>query len=290
MEVLLSGLNTYLGRRAMGNLAQENFNVHGIVRDINLFNSTMIEKSTAVVEEVDLLRKGDKFEHFEIKNGLELAIFITHIPSLGEYVNLNLEIITLKNFIQLIRRNNCQRIIYIARLIDKPFIHHIEKVLESSGLTFTLVLKNLAIGKGSVLDKYMHQLINGKFLAYNKSFADIKFNPISALDLLRWIYNVDWNKNFKNALIEIGGPQTITIQEMFRLYKKTLYPQASVKSFKIPGLIIRLFFKNIYHIQKEDQGEFQRLMKKEYPIDNSTWKKIMVFSFTPLEQVIRIDQ
>src|SRR5690606_17714562 len=212
MEVLLSGLNTYLGRRAMGNLTQENFNIHGIVRDAGLFNSTMVEESTGFIEEIDLLRKGDKFEHFKIKEGLVLAIFITHIPCLGVFVNLNLEMITLKNFIQLIRRNGCQRIVYIARLIDKPFIHHIERILKSSGLIFTLVLKNLAIGKGSVLDKYMHQLINGKFLAYNKSFANIKFNPISALDLLRWINNVDWNKNFKNELIEIGGPQTITIQ------------------------------------------------------------------------------
>jgi len=30
MEVLLSGLNSYLGKRAMSNLSREDFNVHGI--------------------------------------------------------------------------------------------------------------------------------------------------------------------------------------------------------------------------------------------------------------------
>lgn len=290
MEVLLSGLNSYLGRRAISNLSREEFNVHGIVRDLDLFKSRMIEEPTGTLKKVDLLRKGKEFEEFRVEGGIGLAIYITHVPTLSEMVNLNLELVTLRNFIDLARANGCNRVVYICRLMDKPFVRDIEALLKLANITYTIVLKNLAIGKGSVLDKYMHQLINGKYLAYDRKFANVKFNPISALDLLRWIYNMDWQKNFLNQIIEIGGPLTVTIQEMYRLYKKTLYPEALVKSFKVPQFAMKLLRNKLYHIQKEDEIEFKRLVEREYPIDNTTWKNIMLFSFTPLEQVIRVDQ
>ena len=290
MEVLLSGLNSYLGNRAMGNLSREDFNVHGIARDLDLFKSKVFESITATLDKVDLLRKGKEFDGFSIDSGIGLSIYITHVPTLGELVNLNLELITLKNFIELTKRNGGRRIVYIARLMDKPFINDIEALLKSSNITYTIVLKNLAIGKGSVLDKYMHRLINGKYLPYDKLFANVRFNPISSLDLLRWIYNVDWDKHFINETIEIGGPSTITVQEMFRLYKKMLYPNADVKSILLPHFIMSLVFRKAYHIHKEDIIDFKRLMEKEYPIDNTSWKNDMLFSFTPLDQVIKLDQ
>lgn len=290
MEVLLSGLNSYLGKRAMSNLSKEDFNVHGIVRDLDLFKSRLFEKITATLDKVDLLRKGKEFDSFKIDSGIGLAIYITHVPTLGEYVNLNLELITLRNFIELTKLNGGSRIVYIARLMDKPYINEVEALLKASNITYTIVLKNLAIGKGSVLDKYMHQLINGKYLPYDKFFANVKFNPISSLDLLRWIYNVDWDKNFNNETIEIGGSSTVTVQEMYRLYKKTLYPNADVKSILLPHFIMSMVFQQAYHIHKEDVIEFKRLMEREYPIDNTSWKNTMLFSFTPLAEVIKLDQ
>ncbi len=290
MEVLLSGLNSYLGKRAMSNLSREDFNVHGIVRDLDLFKSKMIEENTATLDRVDLLRKGKEFDAYKIESGVGLAIYITHVPTLGEFVNLNLELIILKNFIELTKLNGGKRIVYIARLMDKAYIHNIEALLKVSDITYTIVLKNLAIGKGSVLDKYMHRLINGRYLPYDNLYANVKFNPISSLDLLRWIYNVDWNKNFLNKIIEIGGPSTITVQEMYRLYKKTLYPDAEVKSFLLPHFLMSLVFKKAYHIHKEDVIEFKRLMEREYPVDNKSWKNTMLFSFTPLDEVIKFDQ
>ena len=290
MEVLLSGLNSYLGKRAMSNLSREDYNVHGIVRDLDLFKSKVFETVTATLDKVDLLRRGKEFEAYKIESGVGLAIYITHVPTLGELVNLNLELITLKNFIELTKLNGGKRIVYIARLMDKPFIRDIEALLKASNIAYTIVLKNLAIGKGSVLDKYMHILINEKYLPYDNTFANVKFNPISSLDLLRWVYNVDWDKCFINETIEIGGPSTITVQEIYRLYKKTLYPNAEVKSILVPHFIMSLVFKKAYHIHKEDLIEFKRLMEREYPIDNTSWKNEMLFSFTPIDQVIKLDQ
>lgn len=286
MEVLISGLNSYLGKRAISHLHKEDFHVHGIVRDLDLFKSKISEKPTATLNKVDLLRKGSEYEDFNIDKGLDLAIYITHVPELGEMVNLNMEVITLNNFIELTKRNGGKRILYIARLMDKPFISVIRSILEKAEITFTIILKNLAIGKDSVLDRYMRQLLQSKYLPYDSSFANVKFSPISALDLLRWIYNVDWNKNFINTQIEIGGPRTLTVQEMFRLYRKTLFPKSPVKSIKLPHFVMSMCYKKFYHIHREDLVEFKRLMKKEYPIDNSNWKQIILFSFTPLDQVI----
>ncbi|MGO1521027.1 MAG: hypothetical protein ACTHZ1_03945 [Sphingobacterium sp.] len=290
MEVLISGLNSYLGRRAAGHLNREDFHVHGIVRDLTLFKSRMFEEPTASLDKVDLLRKGAEYDAFRVGPAVGLAIYISHVPTLGEVVNLNLELVTLKNFIELAKLNQCRRLIYIARLMDKAYVHHIESALRSFGMDYTIVLKNLAIGKGSVLDRYMHQLINGRYLPYDPRFASVEFNPLSALDLLRWIYTVNWEKEFHEKTIEIGGPTTITVQEMFRLYKKVLYPNATVKSFRLPQFIMRFIFKKMYHVNQEDLIEFRRVMRYEYPIDNSSWKNRILFAFTPLDQVVLQDQ
>src|SRR5690606_1394956 len=110
MEVLISGLNSYLGRRAAGHLNREDFHVHGIVRDLTLFKSSMFEEPTASLDKVDLLRKGAEYDAFRIGSGVGLAIYISHVPSLGEIVNLNLELVTLKNFIELAKANQCRRL------------------------------------------------------------------------------------------------------------------------------------------------------------------------------------
>ncbi|WP_422795329.1 hypothetical protein [Sphingobacterium sp. HJSM2_6] len=274
----------------MSNLNRNEFHVHGIARDLDLLKSRLFEPPTGSLSVVDLLRKGQTYDSFEVKGGIDLSIYITHVPTLAEKIYLNLELITLQNFIQLAIKNHCQRIVYIARLMDKPFIPYIQKVLEDSKLVYTIVLKNLAIGKGSVLDKYMRQMLNSKYLAYDGDIANVKFSPIYALDLLRWIYNVDWTSCFKNEIIEIGGSHVLTIQEMYRMYKKQLYPDSPVKSFRMPSFLMRLLYKKMYHINKEDIVEFNRLMKMEYPIDNSSWKNVVLFSFTPLDQVIKSDQ
>src|SRR5690606_36268381 len=121
--------------RAMSNLHKEDFQVHGLARDVDLFRARSTEELTGTLNKVDLLRKGKEFDEFKLHTNADLAIYITHVPDLGEMVSLNLEVITLSNFIELARRNGCKRIIYIARLMEKSFIHAIKSVLDSCGIT-----------------------------------------------------------------------------------------------------------------------------------------------------------
>ena len=56
MEVLITGLNTYLGRRAVSHLNSEEFRVTGLVRNLELFNKRLNEPVTADLIEIDLFK------------------------------------------------------------------------------------------------------------------------------------------------------------------------------------------------------------------------------------------
>ena len=83
MEVLISGLNSYLGRRAAGHLNREDFHVHGIVRDLTLFKSRMFEEPTASLDKVDLLRKGAEYDAFRVGPAVGLGYLHIACPYVG---------------------------------------------------------------------------------------------------------------------------------------------------------------------------------------------------------------
>ena len=99
-KVLISGLNTYLGRRASCYLQSSDFDVTGLVRNLSLFNRIVKEKVTAKLFELDLLRKGEAFENFEISD-LNFGIYFTQVPSLDNDIQLQLELLKINSKIKI---------------------------------------------------------------------------------------------------------------------------------------------------------------------------------------------
>lgn len=285
--MLISGLNSYLGRRAASNLASEDCQVYGLIRDAKLFELTGFEPVTATLLPVDLLRKEHSYTDCAVAN-LDVGICFAPASSLEDQVSLQVELTRLKNFITLLRTNRCNRVVYFARLVDQNYIRYIEQLFTDYEINYTIVISNISLGKHSLADRYFRQLLNEKYVWYDKAMANVEFRPIAALDVLRWIRTIDWQKDFINQILELGGIQKMSVRELFRLYKSI--NKVSNVGIAVPHFIYSIFFQSRRKLHQEDHLEIKRMFRYEYPLDNSAWAKRVSFSFTPIEEVILNDQ
>ncbi|MFD2599814.1 hypothetical protein ACFSQ3_12715 [Sphingobacterium corticis] len=287
MGMLISGLNSYLGRRAASNLASENCEVFGLIRDAELFKTTGFEPITAELLNIDLLRKGKAYATCRLDN-LDMGICFAPPTNLDDQVSLQVELTRLRNFIALLQANACNRIVYLATLVDREYLSYVRKLFSDLGVIYTLVLTNITLGKNSLADRYFRQLMSEKYIWYDNALANVQFRPISSLDVLRWLRTVNWKEDFKDQVIELGGIQQMSVRDLFRMYKNL--NEVENVGVAVPHFIYKLFFKQRRELQKEDHLEIKRMFKYEYPLDNSTWAKRVSFSFTPIEEAILEDQ
>ncbi len=216
--MLISGLNSYLGRRAASNLASDEFQVFGLIRDVKLFEATGFEPVTANLLSVDLLRKEHAYMDCAV-NDFEVGICFAPSTNLDDQVSLQVELTRIKNFITLLQTNKCNRVIYFARLVDQNYIRYIQQLFIEYAIDYTIVIANIALGKHSLADRYFRQLMSEKYVWYDEAMANVEFRPIAALDVLRWIRSISWKTEFINQILELGGVQKMSVKELFRLYK-----------------------------------------------------------------------
>lgn len=285
--MLISGLNSYLGRRAASNLASDDCQVYGLIRDAKLFEATGFEPVTATLLSVDLLRKEHAYTDCAVAN---LGVGISFAPSsnLDDQVSLQVELTRLKNFITLLKTNKCNRVVYFARLVDQEYIRYIQQLFVDYQIDYTIVIANIALGKHSLADRYFRQLLTEKYVWYDEAMANVEFRPIAALDVLRWIKTIDWQKDFINQVLELGGIQKMSVRELFRMYKSI--NKVSNVGVAVPHFIYTMLFQRKRKLQQEDHLEIKRMFRYEYPLDNTAWAKHVSFSFTPIEEVILNDQ
>ncbi len=285
--MLISGLNSYLGRRAASNLASDDCQVYGLIRDAKLFEATGFEPVTATLLSVDLLRKEHAYTDCAMAN---LGVGICFAPSsnLDDQVSLQVELTRLKNFITLLKTNKCNRVVYFARLVDQEYIRYIQQLFIDYQIDYTIVIANIALGKHSLADRYFRQLLTEKYVWYDEAMANVEFRPIAALDVLRWIKTIDWQKDFINQVLELGGIQKMSVRELFRMYKSI--NKVNNVGVAVPHFIHTMLFQRKRKLQQEDHLEIKRMFRYEYPLDNTAWAKHVSFSFTPIEEVILNDQ
>ena len=286
MEVLITGLHSYVGRRAVSHLRSGDFYVNAIVRDVAFFKARSFEPISANLFSLDILKTDERYLSFKLDK-VDMGIYFVQSPYFGDDLSLQVELTRLRNFLKLLRRNLCNRVLFIARLMDKSYITYVKHLFEQHDVKYTIVLKNIALGKACLADRYFRKLLQGKYVWYDAAMAGIEFKPVFVLDLFRWIRSIDWTTDFVNQILEFGGVQTMSIQELFRMYKKLHNVENT--GFPIPHRLYSFLFRKNKFLHKDDLMEIERMFAYEYPVDNSAWAKSVPFSFTPIEDVILHD-
>ncbi|PUV21488.1 MULTISPECIES: NAD(P)-dependent oxidoreductase [Sphingobacterium] len=286
-KVLISGLNTYLGRRASCYLQTKDFHVTGLVRNLSIFNKIVKEKVTAKLFELDLLRKGPAYDNFQISD-LNFGIYFTQVPSLDNDIQLQLELLGLRNFVEICKRSGNDRVIYVARLMDEHFLDPVRNLLEALRVQYTIVVKSSVIGKESVLNRIFGKLAKKQTIFYWNWVASLKFHPLPLLDVYRWLREMPWENNFISEVIYLGGHEEVTFRSLFYQFLSST-SSSQKREIGVNKFFAKLLLSRFNDINKEDIDEFRRVLYYEKNVDNSTWQKVQTFEFTPLKAYVSMD-
>ena len=286
-KVLISGLNTYLGRRASCYLQTKDFDVTGLVRNLSIFNKIVKEKVTAKLFELDLLRKGPAYDNFQISD-LNFGIYFTQVPALDNDIQLQLELLGVRNFVEICRRAGNNRVIYVARLMDEHFLEPVRNLLEALCVQYTIVVKSSVIGKESVLNRIFSKLAKRQTIFYWNWVASLKFHPLPLLDVYRWLREMPWESNFISEVIYLGGHEEVTFRNLFYQFLSST-SDTQKREIGVNKFFAKLLLSRFNDINKEDIDEFRRVLYYEKNVDNSTWQKVQSFEFTPLKAYVRMD-
>lgn len=285
MNILISGLNNYVGRRCISLMADEDFRVFAITRNRKLFQERMSEPVRADVFELDLLKGGEESD-IHISN-LETSFYFTQVPTLDDLVNLRVELLCLRNFIHLIKRMNCNRLIYVARLMDKSCLQPVLDLLKEFQVDYTVVLKNIVVGKDSLLYNIYQRMAANSVLFYAKHYGESLFQPIGIYDFVRWLKAMVPVPAFHYNVLELGGEEVISMIDLYRLYRRLKLKLKARRMIYLPNWLLGLLYKREMDNNTE-AGELLRIMQAGGVVDNS-WKAYLPFTFSSLNDILVAD-
>ncbi|PRD48410.1 SDR family oxidoreductase [Sphingobacterium haloxyli] len=282
MNILISGLNNYVGRRCTNLMADENFHVFAITRNRALFEKRLSEPLHAEVFEYDLL-KGETDGQINVPD-LKASFYFTQVPTLDDIVNLRVELLCLRNFIHLVKRMGCNRIVYVARLMDKQALEPILNLLKEFALDYTVILKNIVLGKDCLLYNVYRSIAKKRFVFYSKRYGGNLLQPIGVNDFVRWLKAVLDVPAFHYTVLEVGGAETITAVDLYGVFRDLKLKLASQTVVYLPHWLLNLISKRSV-ASDTAMAEFLRGIQEESVVAN-TWKKHLSFTFSSIEQIL----
>ncbi len=282
MDILISGLNNYVGRRCASLMADEDFRLFAITRNRKLFEERMSEPIHAQIFEIDLLKE-------DIVDGkglpyIDASFYFAQVPALDDMVNVRVELLCLRNFIRLMKYLKCNRLIYVARLMDRRSLQPIIELLKELQIDYTVVLKNIVVGKDCLLYNIYRQMSVRKVVFYSKQYGGGLLQPIGIHDFVRWLKAILQVPNFHYNVLEVGGGDTISAVDLYRLYLNLKTKLNVQRMISLPNWLFGLLYQRDI---KENTGttEFLQPVQVNKIIDNS-WGAYLPFTFMPLKDIL----
>ena len=283
MDILICGINNYVGRRCTSLMADEDFQIFALTRSQSLFRSRMFDPIKAQLLEVDLL-KGECPDDQQLPT-IEAALYFTQVPALDDNVNVQLELLCLRNFIRLIQQTNCNRLIYIARLMNRRFLAPIMALLKEFKLDYTIVLKNMVVGKESLFYHISQQVVNRKVLFYSERYGRRLYQPIGIYDFVRWLKAMLFVPSFHGQIIEVGGEEVISAIDFFSFYRKLKQQLDLPKMVSLPNWLFGMLYRGDLRGNHSEMAEYLHLIQENRLVDNH-WQMSMPFHFSSLQEVL----
>src|SRR5690606_13321293 len=234
MEVLVSGLHSYLGRASVSYLPDDGYHVYGLSRDTRLLSYKTNIPITANITNVDLIRRGKAYEDFRLDT-LDLSFYFTQIPDLDDTIAIRYELLCLRHFILLSQRNGCNRIIYVGRMYDKYCLEGIKALFVELQVAYTIVLKDIAIGTDTAFGRFLTKISANRYVFLFRPTERCTFCPFVLEDIFRWIKQIPWKEAFVNEEIEFGGAQLWELKDMLVEQAKYLKINNMKRIFSVPN-------------------------------------------------------
>lgn len=284
MNILIIGINNYLGNKAKTHFLNLNNDVTSLVR--KEFVSKIKDKSHSRLSVIigDLIR--ERYSR-PFPTHLDVAYYFSNYTSERGNIYKDLEILSLQNYIKKLRRRHCKHLIYVVPLTS-PVNDAIEALLKMSYINYTIIRTSNIIGKDSALMKIFKSLSSKFAIISNSRFAESKCQPIALNDVLDYLWFTAGNPLAFNKTFDIGGPEVLTYREMIDQYLKVTKKEKKVITLPyIHPKLSSLWLSQSGDISKEMATAFSANIQDDIICKNTAIKEIFPHKDLPFKEALQ---
>jgi uncharacterized protein YbjT (DUF2867 family) len=176
--------------------------------------------------------------------GVEVAYYLVHSMAAGSgFGALDRE--AAQNFGRAAAAAGVRRIVYLGGLIpSNPRSEHLISraetgdVLRTSGVPVTEIRAGMIIGPGSAAYEVIRDLVNHLPVMITPTWVRSRSTPIALDDLLAYLIAVGEIEAAADAVLDAGGPDAVTYEEIMRCYARLVGRRPRILS--VPVLTPRL--------------------------------------------------
>jgi len=239
-SILVSGATGFIGSRLISNLSSSGYSVKGISRQ-KLLDKNNVKYVQTDVFDLDQLEKA--------MTGINVAFYLLHSMEGNkdhwkEFASR--ERIQAQNFLKSATKANVKRIIYLGGLVNdslelSPHMQsrkEVGEILASGNIPVTQLRASLIIGAQGGSYAMLRYLVERLRIMVTPSWVKSLAQPIAVDDVVQYLVGCMENPKTSGKTYEIGGPDTMTYEELMRVY--SAYLNKNLFIIQIPFLTTRL--------------------------------------------------
>jgi len=239
-SILVTGATGFIGSRLISSLSSSGYTIKGMSRK-KLQDSNNVKYVQADVFDVDQLEK--------IMSGIDIAYYLLHSmegskEQWKEFASR--ERIQAQNFLKAATKANVKRIIYLGGLVNdslelSPHMQsrkEVGEILASGNIPVTQLRASLIIGAQGGSYAMLRYLVERLRIMVTPSWVKSLAQPIAVDNVIEYLVGCMNNPETSGKTYEIGGPDTMTYEELMRVY--SAYLNKNLFVIQIPFLTTRL--------------------------------------------------
>jgi len=239
-DILVTGSTGFIGKKLLAKLDETGFKVKAMSR--SKYPDT---ENTKYV-------KADAFDADSLSaatEGVETAFYLLHSMegSKKEWAEFaNREKQQAQNFLKAATESGVKRIIYLGGLVNESLHlskhmrsrHDVGKILASGTIPVTELRASVIVGAEGGSYAMLRYLVERLPLMVCPKWVKSQTQPIAVDNVVDYLIGVMKNSETSGKILEIGGPEVMTYEQLMRLYSYILNRNLTV--IQIPFLTPRL--------------------------------------------------
>lgn len=246
--ILVTGATGFIGRHVVQQLMAAHLPVRCLLPE-HRTNQLPWDTTSEYAPEIVVGNILDEEAIFRAVTGVHTIIHLESAMWWGRERNLErIEVSGTNRLIAAARSARVGRIIYLSQLGAAPSsaftLHRIkgqaEDLVRRSGLAFTIIRPGLVFGSGDAFVSHLAMMMSSNFVFFlMPGDGDTVLHPIYIDDLVRAIMLSLESVHVVDKVIEIGGPEYITFEDMLLTIMRVTGKYRLI--FSVPPYFVRLY-------------------------------------------------
>ena len=239
-DILVTGASGFIGKKLLNKLTDSGFTVTAMSRS-KYPDTENVKRVQADAFDVDSLTAAT--------DGIETAFYLLHSMegSKKEWAEFaNREKQQAQNFLKAATDSGVKRIIYLGGLVNEGLElskhmksrHDVGKILASGNIPVTELRASVIVGAEGGSYAMLRYLVERLPLMVCPKWVKSQTQPIAVQNVVDYLVGAMKNPDTSGKILEIGGPDIMTYEQLMRLYSSILNRNLNV--IQIPFLTPRL--------------------------------------------------